>query len=360
MIVYLATAGQQYTLKWFLDHVGPPFSTRFELMSYAELFAQKTIPAAHYVFGDLERLSLDDLRRAARVRQALERADYGGHFLNHPLRSMRRYELQRSLFAAGINSYNVYRATDCDRPRRYPVFLRGENDHQGNLTPLLHDEAALQAALEELVGRGETRDDKLIVEFTDVRDARGQYHKYGAQVIGGVVIGVEHLLSNDWVIKEGTVDTAEKIAAFRAYLDGNPHAGRLAEVFRLARIEYGRIDYAMKDGRLEVFEINTSPMLMDSSVDSGGPLREVGDRSYRQLQAAFEAIDTPVTRREPVAIDLRLPTPAEKRLGARIRQRLHVALWALGLRRVEPFLVARLRSVYHLPRRIRGARQSRK
>src|SRR5262245_41365474 len=204
MIVYLATAGQQYTLKWFLDHVGPPFSARFALMSYDELFAQTAIPAAHYVFGDLERLSLDDLRRAARVRQALERADYGGCFLNHPLRSMRRYEMLRSLHAAGINGYNVHRATDCVRPRRYPVFVRGENDHQGNLTPLLHDEAALQAAIEELVGRGEPRDDKLIVEFTDVRNALGQYHKYGAQIVGGEVIAVEHLMSDDWVIKEGT------------------------------------------------------------------------------------------------------------------------------------------------------------
>jgi hypothetical protein len=353
MIVYLATDGQFYTLKWYLDHMGPPFSSRFRLMSYEELFAQAIIPAAHYIFADLERLSLDELRRAGRVRRALEQADYGANLLNDPLRSMRRYELQRALHAAGINSYNVHRATDSERPRRYPVFLRGENDHQGNLTPLLHDAAGLQAAIDTLVERGEPRDDKLIVEFTDVRDAHGRYHKCGAQVIGGQVIAVEHLISMDWVIKESTVETPEQIAAFRDYLDRNPHAAQLAGIFRLARIGYGRVDYAVKDGRIEVFEINTSPMLVDSSVDAGGPLREVGDRMFRQLQAAFEAIDTPLSRQEPVAIDVRLPTPPEKRVAARVRHGLHELLWSLGLRRVEPWLVSALRSLYHLPRRLR-------
>jgi hypothetical protein len=40
------------------------------------------------------------------------------------------------------------------------------------------------------------------------------------------------------------------------------HREKIAEVFRIAGIDYRRIDHGVKDGRIQVWEINTNPMVM--------------------------------------------------------------------------------------------------
>jgi hypothetical protein len=39
----------------------------------------------------------------------------------------------------------------------------------------------------------------------------------------------------------------------------NPHKEKLLEIFRLAGIGFGRIDYGIKDGNIQTWEINTLP-----------------------------------------------------------------------------------------------------
>ena len=68
----------------------------------------------------------------------------------------------------------------------------------------------------------------------------------------------------------------------RAFVAENPHNDQLQEVFELANIQYGRIDYAVVDGRLQVWEINTNPMTL-ADYGEGGPSR-------RQLQCAFRDV----------------------------------------------------------------------
>ena len=45
------------------------------------------------------------------------------------------------------------------------------------------------------------------------------------------------------------------------YCETNPHEAWIREIFRLARIDYGRIDYGMLDGKPQVWEINTNPTI---------------------------------------------------------------------------------------------------
>jgi len=45
------------------------------------------------------------------------------------------------------------------------------------------------------------------------------------------------------------------------YVTTNPHQKQLSEIFELAQVEYGRIDYAMKDGRVQTWEINLNPTI---------------------------------------------------------------------------------------------------
>lgn len=174
---------------------------------------------------------------------------------------MRRFELLRHLREHGINDFDVRRLTD-PRALRFPVFIRGEGDHDGSKTPLLRSPAELDAAIKRLTAEGRNRDDKLVVEFRDVADAQGIYHRYGAHIVGSRIFASNLFFGSDWVVKRPNekVTTAAHAAAEREYVDTNPHEATLRPIFHSARIEYGRIDYAIVDDRIRVFEINTNPV----------------------------------------------------------------------------------------------------
>ena len=41
----------------------------------------------------------------------------------------------------------------------------------------------------------------------------------------------------------------------------NPYRDELYEAFEVAHITYGRADYGLMDGRVQIYEINTNPMI---------------------------------------------------------------------------------------------------
>ena len=137
--------------------------------------------AGTYMFADVERLSAEDTVKAE---PAVEGARLGGGgrraWSNHPGRSMRRYELLRTLYERGINRFNVYRLTEARWPERYPVFLRVENDHAG---PRSAHRCARGTSLRP-PSRRSTQErpvarDMIVTEFCDTADERGIYRKYG-------------------------------------------------------------------------------------------------------------------------------------------------------------------------------------
>ena len=72
-------------------------------------------------------------------------------------------------------------------------------------------------------------------------------------------------------------------------MESNPHEAEVRRIFDLARIEYGRIDYAFRDGRMQVWEINTNPMLASDDSSANPARRGTHDLAVRQLIAAFRA-----------------------------------------------------------------------
>ena len=74
-------------------------------------------------------------------------------------------------------------------------------------------------------------------------------------------------------------------------METNPHERRLREIFGRARIDYGKIDYAMLGDRLQVWEINTNPNISWQSdlddVERKGVLSQRAERTA----AAFVDID---------------------------------------------------------------------
>ncbi|HLX69399.1 MAG TPA: hypothetical protein VKV04_07215 [Verrucomicrobiae bacterium] len=85
----------------------------------------------------------------------------------------------------------------------------------------------------------------------------------------------------------------DKVQRQREFLEKNPHASALREIFDLARIEYGRCDYSVVNGRLQVWEINTNPIIMRAR-EEYRPAEVVNQEHFAQkIRPAFQAIDLP-------------------------------------------------------------------
>ena len=66
----------------------------------------------------------------------------------------------------------------------------------------------------------------------------------------------------DWMTKEGTREPRrELLDEEMRFLTGNPHEAWARRVFELAGVDYGRLDYGVRQGRPQAWEINLTPFL---------------------------------------------------------------------------------------------------
>jgi hypothetical protein len=316
MIYYLATGAHLYTIRRFLESRSESFARTVIPMAYEDLFATlaedswweiakqswwpmkptqlpvgETLPRGTYIFSDYDRLSHQDATRAAVAWNMLAEVGDGIRLLNHPTRSMRRYELLRTLRELDINTFNVYRVTEARWPEQYPVIIRGENDHEGPRFPLLHSRNEIEEALALSDREGRSREDLLIVEFCDTADAEGLYRKFGAHIIGGKIFPRSLAFSQDWTIKGTDPNgvSGRLVDEEWGFVQSNPHEDALRNIFGIARIEYGRMDYAVLNGRIQVWEINSNPMITSGRADPiRGRVREYVGKSF---EAACRTID---------------------------------------------------------------------
>jgi hypothetical protein len=212
-----------------------------------------------YIFADLEQLSPGELQKAAVVWQALAGAGAGVRLVNHPARSMRRYELLRTL-------------------------------HAGPISPLLRTRGELEAAVDVYHRQGEVRDGLMIVEFCDTADADGIYRKYSAFVIGDHVFVKSVMFSRHWIQKHRDLDEPGMLREERQYVEENPHEEALREIFRLAGIDYGRMDYGLLHGKVQVWEINTNPVITGSLVSRSVERRPIHEHFARKMADALERL----------------------------------------------------------------------
>jgi len=292
MIHYLVTDRYRNTIDVFLRTHGRSLAGRIRRLSYERAFAMRSVPAGTWIFSDLERLSPADTERAAALWRALATSGAPVRLVNHPGRALRRYELLRRLHESGVNDFDVRRLTEARAPRRFPVFLRREHDHEGAATDLLHTPAELAAAVEALEGRGESREDVLVVELCDTADASGVYRKYAAFLLAGRIVPRHVFGSRRWMIKVPELFDDESLGVEDEYVATNPHAAALARIFALARVDYGRIDYGLLEGRIQVWEINTNPLLPTFHGPGGSARAALNARVACALIEAFRALDS--------------------------------------------------------------------
>ncbi|MEX1109393.1 MAG: hypothetical protein WEC00_10805 [Dongiaceae bacterium] len=277
MITYFVSREGQDAIRQKPSVTLGPAADHFEIVLYEDALRRSDWQAGTFIFSDTERLWSSEVPLVSRLWQRLASASASVHLVNHPIRSMKRYGLLRALRENGQNSFDVYRADEGRKPRYFPVFLHGERDHKGPVGGLLKDQAALDAALDDLVRRGFPLSLLLITEFCETRSADGLYRKYGVYVIGDRIVPRHVYFSSEWCVKDFRTgigpDTPESelFAEELAYLHGNPHEAELRKIFELSGIRYGRMDYGMRDGRIECWEINTNPLHMSRDVPPGTP-----------------------------------------------------------------------------------------
>jgi hypothetical protein len=263
MLVYLARrAHADETIGSFLRDWAPGLRDRIRIVPYEELERLDRIHAATYLFTDADRLNDSDHAEAERLADELASHGPEVRVLNHPRRVKRRHELLRELSKRGVNDFRALRLAELDDGLRYPVFLRRESDHDGPLTGLLHSREELEQALGVLLVRGRPLADLLAVEFLDTTDDDGIVRKYSVFAVDGELVPRHLLFDRNWYVKEPQVTDANTIAEEREFLQSNPHRAQLLELLEISGVDYGRFDYAFHAGRLQLWEVNTNPVVI--------------------------------------------------------------------------------------------------
>lgn len=231
---------------------------RVRLVSIERVLIARRLPAGTWIFTDLDRCGPAERALLALVADRL--CEAGHRVLNHPRSVLQRHELLTQLHARGLQDFTSHRADTSLHAVRWPVLVRHESDHSHHRPALASSPAEVRAAVADHPLRASI-DRHLAVEYVDTRGPDGRWEKRGSFRIGQRIIP-EHLTVDDhWFVKYRDLETSDDVARERAFVDGDGDADLLRPVFDLAGIDYGRADYALVDGRLSVFEINTNPVL---------------------------------------------------------------------------------------------------
>ena len=311
MIVYVVTARFSTTIQRLIHGLGADASGLLSYLTYEELFFERAAPLAHYIFTDFDRLSRYELDCAAAVALRLQAQAHEIRILNHPLHALERVPLLHKLNAQGVNDFAVQRLDTGARPASYPAFLRAEDGYGGPETGILRSDAEFDEAIAQLRRTGRPLKGRIAVGYVGEPDEKGFYRKYGAFNFGGTIVPQHLMCSEQWVVKKNSAAIGpEEIAEELDFVRRNPHAGALAEAFRIGGLDFGRVDYGFYQGRLQVYEINTNPSFPRLAKRDTERRRLI----RQQILTALRAINTPHPQGRigfpeirPRAHDLRLP-----------------------------------------------------
>lgn len=311
MIHFLVTAAQEHSIRDYLESRGQELASRVRILHYEDLPDRLRFEPGAYILSAFEYMNPPMLALLRAVHGQLVGRE-GFRFLNHPSRTLGRFELLGELARSGRNPFRAVRAGGDLSGLRYPVFLRGERSHDGAVSPLLGSYREVEAAIGRALIAGRRLADLLVVEFCDTADERGRYRKYGAFVIGDRIVSRRFDYGRGWMLKRESSEFSVAMGLEELeYVRTDPHADALREICDLASVDYGCVDYAVKDGRIVVWEINVAPRIGPGPGDVPVPkppeYERIQERTreifHPRLRAAFEALDVPAVG-APVRVDV--------------------------------------------------------
>ncbi|MCE5212722.1 MAG: hypothetical protein LLG40_14365 [Deltaproteobacteria bacterium] len=259
MINIFISKHHTYTIKPFLKTWPHKAASCIRLVYYQDLHRIQNVTPGLFVFADIDRLTKKQRQLAEMLCQKISDVS-GNNLLNNPAKVLSRCQLLTLLWEKGINQYRVHSLSEAEKSMRYPVFIRRANDHYGSLTGLIVNKENYYDQYRRLKKRGEDPEQMIAVEFCDTRDKEGFFRKYSAFRIGDRIIPGHIIFSREWVTKDMPPEPLREEE--KQYLEDNPHQNELKKIFDLANIEYGRIDYGLFNGKIQVWEINTNPVII--------------------------------------------------------------------------------------------------
>jgi hypothetical protein len=286
MIVFVTTPDNQSTVHPLVTGELGEALPVIRVAHYDGILSRTELFRATFVFADIERLAPWEQRLAAAAYRDLRAA--GLTCLNDPARIMGRFELLRTLHRAGINPFNVYRAEDDPKPARFPVFIRGENDH-GPTSALIGDQSALDRELVGLRDSGTPLRGLLVIELCAEPVMPGVWRKFGTFRVRRDMHVDHAVLEDNWHVKYGKVRDDYPYVLFEQEHDaiiGNHCAPEITRAFDLSGIEYGRADHGAVEGRQVIYEINTNPTI-GLPAPQTRPIREHALAAARRRLAAL-------------------------------------------------------------------------
>jgi len=355
MIFFVTPTDDAWSMEGYLQQEGRPLSGRIRILTYDAIVAQRRLALGTYVFAGLDQLTPTEMEIGVRCWEELSSASADVKLFNDPTRVLLRRRLLETCFSLGRNTFRVRRASEFWRRQRFPVFIRPVHEHTGSLTPVLRNRRQLMQALAKAMLWGFRLRDLIIVEYCHTADSSGVFREYCANIVGDTIIPRSLIHNRNWITKwGGRIINAETAQEERDYVVGNPHADWLRQTFQLANIGYGRIDYGIKNGAPQVWEINLNPTIAHrpgrpsrATADERSLLAPAREVFRRQFQAAWEGIDSAVDPDRTIRLDVsprqlrRLR--AESRLRARLRARATVISQVAypPIRRLHAYLVRR-------------------
>jgi hypothetical protein len=315
MIYYFSTRRHSYTISFHLDAFGTELRPLVKLLSYEQLPLIPRLDRGTYIFSDLDRCNPDQIELASLVADQLRPIC---RILNQPAKCMHRETLLRTLHQRGDNPFAVYRVADDLSRLRFPVFVRRASEHYGSQSELLHSPKEVDAAIELACKTGIPRDDLLIIEYCDTADAGGIFRKYSVFRVADRFIARHVEFSKKWVLKFPDIVEPWALEEELDFLKNNPHEKQTAELFRLANIDYGRIDYSLLNGRLVTWEINLNATVMPPLQRVNPQRLGIQSQVAKLYDQAMRAIDT-VPAGPP--IKLSIPADLRRRLGVNAKHR---------------------------------------
>jgi len=344
VIHFLVPRKQEFGIRDYLALDGQSLAGRMSVWHYEDLAGRRSLPAGTWIFSALDQLSAGGMRLLLEVEEQLRSSTSRIRIVNSPARTLLRFPLLEKLHQSGLNRHGAARALSDLSGLRFPVFLREEHHHTGAISPLIHSPGELEGELGRAMVRGYDPANLLVIEYAETVSPDGFYRRYPTFVVGSEIIPRGLSRSRNWMVKvEGCEFTEASILEERACVLNNPHEEQLKRILELAGIEYGRIDYAVRDGVVETWEINLNPTIglppgarLSNLPEALEPLRRVAmDHFYARFQAALEGLDDGGEDGKPIAISYGV----ESLKGARdmVRPESNPGLPATLVRILRPF-----------------------
>jgi hypothetical protein len=261
--------------------------------NYHQILRGGRLPQGTYVFCDIDRLTADQQRNAQLLYSALRSDAFACKVLNDPSRVKLRYDLLRTLSDLGHNSFTAHRATARPKPSRFPVFIRNERGHGAPLTGLIPHQPGLLAKLQELLKQGQREDDLLVIEYCAEPVAPNLFRRLAAYRVGDRIVPANTVHDDQWCVKYGKTGggTDELYADELDLIQNNRYEAVLRPIFEAANIEYGRVDFGLVGGKVQVYEINTNPKISAPSEHPAPTRMRSQELAWNGLVTAIAALD---------------------------------------------------------------------